>query len=1243
MIGNKMTLQFKVNKQTLERLDDNVVVEKSINFLYIKFLFSDEWKGLTKYAVFNGVDIDNPYRLPINKDGVVKVPYDLITFPGFVITVQGVEGVSFRITAETKMVDVELLDNLEGKDAEDVRYVTSINNTINIHKDGNLLDLGIVNDFEYTPETCTLDLYALTYNTHDEDDEPIETKTLLSSVVLNSSIVNVEAELEGEETDRNLIFTFQDGKEIVVSIGDFFNEINNAVKDLQDDFDDFKTTPDVKNVFLTKSELNSYSTTKVNTNDIVEVLVDESRNNQNTYYKWVGNQWTYMGGKGPFYTQDEVDLKLSGKQEQITANANAIAGIKNGQSINSFAQVESALTGNLKRLIVQSLPTEDIDLNTIYMVLDPDSVAPNNIYNEYMYIENDWELIGTTQANGVEVVANPTLEGNETELNSLDVDGVNYKLTKGILGDSSAPIHTRASSKVLDKFNTYVSYSTYYNWNDGYQIDGQHVWTDGENIYYDFSDTHLQFDKVNKTWSVKTWTNAPISMVGRNIWTDGENIYYNFSKVLNKSTSTWENKTWTFSPSASIYFNGQDVWTDGTTLYVSNGTDQYYLDKSNNTWKVKTWNGRSNITGSEVWTDGTNIYYYGTYKLNKFTNTWESFTFNNTPSNFNCEKLWSDGTDVYYSYGNDSYMLDKKTATWIPVNLGGFTFYYGGVGVWTDGEYLYNSTGTNGRTNTYFRLLKNTLRSTKPLMEEYTAGTNVSIKNNVISATDTTYTAGEGIEITSGNVINNTQDMVIANPTLEGTEPDLTSLQVGTTKYKSKEYLERPATAPISVVKNYKKFRNTWVSTTIPKPSTSTFYGYNIFRFKNHTYYKDTTNVYEFNKTTETWELKNWTEITENDIRYGGFFTDGRSLFLKQYSSSTTSSNYLRYNEDTDTWSAKTISGPNYSGFTNFGSGYVWTDGCSTYYSKDTEHYRLQYSASSDTYSWYAISWRGLTSFNSGDIWTDGVNTYLTTTSKANYILSKKSYNTWESVTFNNMPNQWWSSTCVWSDGEDIYYDMGSFHKVLDKTSLTWLDDNTSGLSGDNISGSCVWTDGDNYYRTYNNTTIKRLKNGVNMGRTTLSPYATESYVDNHYTAGTGINITNGVISTTGGSISLYRHDIFIKNPYGNCATLNIYNNSSTALTFYDVCKYVYDKGFTGSNKYMHCSGVVPAWDNYGYVIIGCYVNSDPATVQNYQLDAYAMCINLDSSITDHFTESTIAISSYFQTPTVRDVVTQIL
>lgn len=50
----------------------------------------------------------------------------------------------------------------------------------------------------------------------------------------------------------------------------------------------------------------------------------------------------------------------------------------------------------LKKEIVQELPTEDIDTNCIYLVPDPNGTA-RNVYNEYMYINGAWELIGTTR------------------------------------------------------------------------------------------------------------------------------------------------------------------------------------------------------------------------------------------------------------------------------------------------------------------------------------------------------------------------------------------------------------------------------------------------------------------------------------------------------------------------------------------------------------------------------------------------------------------------------------------------------------------------------------------------------------------------------------------------------------------------------------------------------------------------------------------------------------------------------
>lgn len=51
----------------------------------------------------------------------------------------------------------------------------------------------------------------------------------------------------------------------------------------------------------------------------------------------------------------------------------------------------------LRVFIVESLPTENINPNAIYFVAIKLNTSENNSYYEYMYINNKWELIGTTQ------------------------------------------------------------------------------------------------------------------------------------------------------------------------------------------------------------------------------------------------------------------------------------------------------------------------------------------------------------------------------------------------------------------------------------------------------------------------------------------------------------------------------------------------------------------------------------------------------------------------------------------------------------------------------------------------------------------------------------------------------------------------------------------------------------------------------------------------------------------------------
>jgi len=55
-----------------------------------------------------------------------------------------------------------------------------------------------------------------------------------------------------------------------------------------------------------------------------------------------------------------------------------------------------AHAGHLKRAVVQELPSSEIDENTLYMV----PAESGDHYEEYMYINGAWDMVGTTGDGG---------------------------------------------------------------------------------------------------------------------------------------------------------------------------------------------------------------------------------------------------------------------------------------------------------------------------------------------------------------------------------------------------------------------------------------------------------------------------------------------------------------------------------------------------------------------------------------------------------------------------------------------------------------------------------------------------------------------------------------------------------------------------------------------------------------------------------------------------------------------------
>lgn len=89
------------------------------------------------------------------------------------------------------------------------------------------------------------------------------------------------------------------------------------------------------------------------------------------------------------------------------------------------------------RVIVDSLPTEDISTKTIYMVPNSTPGVQSNTYDEYMYINNTWELIGSTAIDMTQYLS-------KTNTTSYTPTGDYNPATKKYVDDSAVGIITNA-------------------------------------------------------------------------------------------------------------------------------------------------------------------------------------------------------------------------------------------------------------------------------------------------------------------------------------------------------------------------------------------------------------------------------------------------------------------------------------------------------------------------------------------------------------------------------------------------------------------------------------------------------------------------------------------------------------------------------------------------------------------------------------------------------------------------------
>ena len=135
-------------------------------------------------------------------------------------------------------------------------------------------------------------------------------------------------------------------KKIAKAVGAEAEIRYNADQELWTEIETIEAASDVVDVVGTYAELESYDTSKLQDNDLIKVLQDETRDDAITYYRWSTSTETfsYVGEEGPYYTQSQTNNLLNGKQDTLIAGSN-IQIASDGKTISATDTTYSTMTG----------------------------------------------------------------------------------------------------------------------------------------------------------------------------------------------------------------------------------------------------------------------------------------------------------------------------------------------------------------------------------------------------------------------------------------------------------------------------------------------------------------------------------------------------------------------------------------------------------------------------------------------------------------------------------------------------------------------------------------------------------------------------------------------------------------------------------------------------------------------------------------------------------------------------------
>ena len=382
---------------------------------------------------------------------------------------------------------------------------------------------------------------------------------MASIEVLNATQANVEAPIEIQLSLGNPIYRGPEGKAPVKGVDYFTQEdIDNIVAQIKGD---------------EGIDLASYAT-KAYVDEAVEGVVVEETDP-------TVPEWAKQANK-PTYTANEVGalpadtVLFSGNYEDlsnkptipvvpinVSSFTNDAGYLTTHQNLTDYATksyVETAIrgaeSGLLKRSVVQALPVSEIDDNTIYMV--PKTGSTGDVYDEYLYVNNVWEHIGSTD---IDLTGYATEDYvNDRKFPYLDLKKLIQK--SGVRwNDNTWRAKRDASNPYITELFNIFEYAVY----NGYYLKNY------SGIYFD---GYIYYPHSNKngytTISIQNWQDR---LQGNTLYV---NMYDDYLVIRQQQT---------FQPT---------LYDAGTGISISNSTISINTQYLTNSDILAIWNGENN-------------------------------------------------------------------------------------------------------------------------------------------------------------------------------------------------------------------------------------------------------------------------------------------------------------------------------------------------------------------------------------------------------------------------------------------------------------------------------------------------------------------------------------------------------------------------------------------------------------------------------------------------------------------------